>query len=124
MIISIDFMLDFYGLDKQKLSDCIPFYCSKHNRLLISEYKTYLGQIEQCLELKDTTDVIYEDARSVYSESNWNITNLSHPEFNFVQNIEQTTTASNNIRDELYKVDKPSLKKKTCLGLILILVFR
>jgi hypothetical protein len=109
MIISLDFMSDFYGLDKDKISDGIPLYCSKHNRLLISEYKDYFRQLRECLEITKGEHHDDIDMDESDSFSNWNISNLSHPEFKYYQDNNEQTMVTDQVRlkDEFYKVEKP-----------------
>jgi hypothetical protein len=129
MIISLDYMCDFYGLDKEYVSECIPFYCSKHNRDLVKEYSDYLEQLKECLKMSTTSNKMLNDYDNVNTDaniesdsfSNWNISNLSHPEFNYNNVISSTQdndypdtniSVDNNIcnsalKDEFYKVEKP-----------------
>jgi hypothetical protein len=123
IIISLDFMSDFYGIGK---TEAIPFYCSKHNRVLIEEYRSYIKQLSQCLELTKKTEDEHvigehtdihnndynsnEDDEVSDSFSGWNISNLSHPEFNFPTGTDiqtETTIASKQLKEEFYKIEKP-----------------
>jgi hypothetical protein len=134
MIIPIDFMMDFYGLEKEKLSDCIPFYCMKHNRDLITAYKAYLDQLKQVLEItgveaedkpsesdkctsehgeEDHSDELLDDGLETIT--NWNISNLSHPEFNYNILPADEMTQCVSVKDEFYKVQKPTYEKDDSL---------
>ena len=50
MIISLDFMTDYYGFSKlDRLSQVIPFYCNLHNRKLIESYNYYVNELDQVM---------------------------------------------------------------------------
>lgn len=51
MILPLDYMMEFYGINKHKFEEPIPFYCSNHNRDLTKNYKLYQKQLDQCLAM-------------------------------------------------------------------------
>jgi hypothetical protein len=50
MIISLEFMTDYYGYVHNKFRQPIPFYCSSHNKNLIDLHTNYIQQMDQVIE--------------------------------------------------------------------------
>jgi hypothetical protein len=96
-------MIDFYALDKNKVNDTIPFYCSKHNRNLIEAYDEYLKQLRECITKADSIP----EGGIETSYNCLNIANLSHPEFNFENNAIDGKL-QDEMSDDFCKVNKPT----------------
>jgi len=113
MIIPLEFMMDYYGLDSFNISKVVPFYCSNHNRDLISNYKCYLEQLKgnygenespNSTPLSNANTEPNSNIRRVAKNdshdnkddmADFNYMVLSHPEFNF-----NNSTEDNNDIDE------------------------
>jgi hypothetical protein len=105
MILPIDFMTDFYGVDKNMVSQTIPFYCTKHNKNLIEAYEDYLKQLRDCITKADSQPE--EPGDSSYN-CVLNIANLSHPEFNYEKNNPENKLRDELSDDEFCKLSKPT----------------
>ena len=100
-------MMDFYNLEKNKISNSIPFYCAKHNRNLIIAFKEFKDQLNRCLGKNRVLNFEKEILPDMsFNAATMNIANLSHPEFNY-----NYSTTDDKIMDdfseEFYKIQKP-----------------
>lgn len=51
LIVPLDYMMEFYDINKDSLEESIPFFCPNHNRDLTRDYKQYESQLRQCLSI-------------------------------------------------------------------------
>lgn len=91
-------MCDFYSIEFHSLEEAIPFYCPSHARELIDDYshlKKQLNHINSSSNNVNNNVTSLKELRSEFAteEQNltedplslMNITNLNHPEFNFLK---------------------------------------